>query len=185
MLSSRAGQRSHMKIRSTLSLTRNSVAEEKAGSLADEIDQARTALADEWEDHMNDQDRLTVQPVRRAIRTILSPVPMCRKPKRPESVRSSSGFRSSHGDTSRIRALITPPVPMNHDLMRYTSPGLKISLKMTTLRKSRTPRPRYPSFRNPPIVWTGFPRYPTCSTTPVRFDSSPPRWISRRGLRLI
>ena len=35
-------------------------AEEKAGSLSDEIDQARTALADEWEDHMNDHDRLTV-----------------------------------------------------------------------------------------------------------------------------
>ena len=33
-------------------------AEEKAASLAAEIDQARAALADEWEDHMTDQERL-------------------------------------------------------------------------------------------------------------------------------
>ncbi|MGB7787583.1 response regulator [Methanoregula sp.] len=36
------------------------LAEEKAGSLADEIEQARVALADEWVDHMNDHDQLTV-----------------------------------------------------------------------------------------------------------------------------
>lgn len=35
-------------------------AEEKASSLSAEIDQARTALADEWEDHMNAQERLVV-----------------------------------------------------------------------------------------------------------------------------
>jgi DNA-binding response OmpR family regulator len=35
-------------------------AEEKALRLAAEIDQARTALADEWEDHMTAQERLTV-----------------------------------------------------------------------------------------------------------------------------
>ena len=35
-------------------------AEEKATSLSSEIDQARTALADEWEDHMNAQERLVV-----------------------------------------------------------------------------------------------------------------------------
>ena len=34
--------------------------EEKASGLSDEIEQARTALADEWEDHMNDQERLVV-----------------------------------------------------------------------------------------------------------------------------
>jgi DNA-binding response OmpR family regulator len=34
------------------------LAEEKSSSLSDEIDQARTALADEWEDHMNAQERL-------------------------------------------------------------------------------------------------------------------------------
>jgi len=34
--------------------------EEKASGLSEEIDQARTALADEWEDHMNDQERLVV-----------------------------------------------------------------------------------------------------------------------------
>jgi DNA-binding response OmpR family regulator len=32
--------------------------EEKASALSSEIDQARTALADEWEDHMNAQERL-------------------------------------------------------------------------------------------------------------------------------
>lgn len=35
-------------------------AEARADSLADEIQQARTALADEWEDHMNDEERLAV-----------------------------------------------------------------------------------------------------------------------------
>jgi DNA-binding response OmpR family regulator/predicted nucleic acid-binding Zn-ribbon protein len=35
------------------------LADDKTASLAAEIDQARTALADEWEDHMNDQERLT------------------------------------------------------------------------------------------------------------------------------
>ena len=34
--------------------------EERASGLSDEIEQARTALADEWEDHMNDQERLVV-----------------------------------------------------------------------------------------------------------------------------
>jgi chromosome segregation ATPase len=33
-------------------------AEARAEALANEIDQARTALADEWEDHMNDEERL-------------------------------------------------------------------------------------------------------------------------------
>jgi DNA-binding response OmpR family regulator/predicted nucleic acid-binding Zn-ribbon protein len=41
-------------------LQEKQLAEQKAGTLADEIDQARTALADEWEDHMNAQERLTV-----------------------------------------------------------------------------------------------------------------------------
>ena len=36
------------------------LAEEKSSSLSYEIDQARTALADEWEDHMNAQERLVV-----------------------------------------------------------------------------------------------------------------------------
>ncbi len=36
------------------------IIEEKASGLSEEIDQARTALADEWEDHMNDQERLVV-----------------------------------------------------------------------------------------------------------------------------
>ncbi|WP_321504409.1 response regulator [uncultured Methanoregula sp.] len=36
------------------------VAENTASSLSAEIDQARTALADEWEDHMTDQERLQV-----------------------------------------------------------------------------------------------------------------------------
>jgi DNA-binding response OmpR family regulator/predicted nucleic acid-binding Zn-ribbon protein len=36
------------------------LAEDKAASLAAEIDQARVALADEWEDHMNAQDLLSV-----------------------------------------------------------------------------------------------------------------------------
>ncbi|MDD4137437.1 MAG: hypothetical protein PHT99_06025, partial [Methanoregula sp.] len=35
-------------------------AEEKAASLSLEIDQARAALADEWEDHMNAQERVAV-----------------------------------------------------------------------------------------------------------------------------
>ncbi|MGA2121450.1 MAG: response regulator [Methanoregula sp.] len=34
------------------------LAEEKSSNLSAEIDQARTALADEWEDHMNAQERL-------------------------------------------------------------------------------------------------------------------------------
>ncbi len=42
-------------------LTREKLlAEEKASSLAAEIDQARTALADEWEDHMDARERLVV-----------------------------------------------------------------------------------------------------------------------------
>jgi len=40
-------------------LTRDKMlAEQKAANLSAEIDQARTALADEWEDHMTDQERL-------------------------------------------------------------------------------------------------------------------------------
>jgi chromosome segregation ATPase len=35
-------------------------AEKQAASLEDEIDQARSALADEWEDHMTDNERFTV-----------------------------------------------------------------------------------------------------------------------------
>jgi DNA-binding response OmpR family regulator len=39
-------------------------AEARADALSDEIQQARTALADEWEDHMNDEERLAASEVK-------------------------------------------------------------------------------------------------------------------------
>jgi chromosome segregation ATPase len=55
--SSRAKQRELEAQISTLSREKQQ-ADERALNLAAEIDQARTALADEWEDHMNAQERL-------------------------------------------------------------------------------------------------------------------------------
>lgn len=49
-------------------------AEEKAASLGREIDQARTALADEWEGHMEAQERL-VAAAGGETRTVTSPLP--------------------------------------------------------------------------------------------------------------